>query len=138
MQELMQQIWGIVAPTIITVVGLLTSYLMMRLKILIDTRIKNEKLQMVNDKLFKITDSVVREMEQTAARLLREANADGKLTASESKDIAMQALERTWTYIGKQGREEMMEIYNISQYELRDLIHTNIEATVNRMKNKIL
>ena len=91
MEQLMEYGMQIAATLLITLIGVLGTYLSLQLA-------KNTNLKNINDaqkELIRVAKITVEELQQTVVTAWKAANEDGKLTNKEIVDLRRKLLDRT-------------------------------------------
>ena len=91
MEQLMEYGMQIAATLLITLIGVLGTYLSLQLA-------KNANLKNINDaqkELIRVAKITVEELQQTVVTAWKAANEDGKLTNKEIVDLRRKLLDRT-------------------------------------------
>ncbi len=91
MEQLMDYGMQVAATLLITLIGVLGTYLTLQLS-------KNANLKNINDaqrELMRVAKITVGELQQTLVGELKAANADGKLTAQEIAQLRAKLLDKT-------------------------------------------
>jgi hypothetical protein len=145
---MMEQVTQVLINVIIALIGLAGAYLVMYLKKLqakvelqtVQIADENQK-KLVNDALDRITDlaqKTVAQIEQTTAKDLRQAVADGKVDKSELEALGQQAVTEIYSQLSLDAKAVLStEVNDIQAYilntvesELLKLKTTNTTANV--------
>jgi hypothetical protein len=122
-QELIQ----IIIPLATVVVGAVTTWALAMLSAYIKSKTENETILTSYTQAEKIIKNTVLAINQS----IKEAGADGKITAEEAKRIKVVAVES----IRKQVPAWMKDSLELAVGDLEEWINTQIEASVNEAKN---
>jgi hypothetical protein len=94
----------------------------------------NEYLKGVLVRLDDAVLSVVKDLQQTTVDAIKEANADGKITAEEREQIGAAALASLKAYLGAPGLALLMRVLGLSGGELDAVLKTKLEAAVHDLR----
>ena len=110
------------------------SWLSVKAAQLISAKVKNEYLRGV---LVRIDDAVlvaVREVEQVTVDALKEANADGQLTAEERAKVKQAALDTVKSHLGLKGLAELAKVLGLEGGAIEKLLSSRVEAAVHDLR----
>lgn len=134
-QTPLQQIVDALVPLVVTLVGLLFSWLTATIR----SKVKSEQARGVLLRLSEQARDVVLELEQTWAGQLRTAAKDGKLDATEVAELKHAALANLKGYLGERGRDEALKVLGFQdEAELENLLRAKLEAEVAKLRGKLL
>lgn len=95
--------------------------------------------QVAADKIFQVTDSLVREAESTLVKEAKAATADGKLTKEDGIKIRDEVLKRSVEHLGLNGILDVQNGYKLKKDGAAGMIErvlrTAIEARISEQKN---
>jgi hypothetical protein len=109
-------------PVIAALLGLVA----LKLHALIDTRVKNEKVQGILDRLDDAALTVVQEVEQTVVSKL-DPNKPLPDNGKAAKDAAIASLK---THLGQKGVDEAKKILGVGDSALEQILVSYIESKV--------
>ena len=124
MEQLLPQIINLLIPVGMALLARLTASATRW----INTKVKNEYLNGVLNRLNDAVYVAVRSTEQTLAGEIREAAKDGKLTQEEADEVKEHAVKAVKNYLGKNGMSELRRILDADAIE--QMIDHKIEATL--------
>lgn len=131
----LQQIIDSLVPLVITLVGLLFSWLTATIR----SKVKSEQARGVLLRLSEQARDVVLELEQTLASHLRAAAEDGKLEPHEVAELKRAALANLKAYLGERGLSDAMKVLGFrDETELENLLRAKLEAEVAKLRGKLL
>lgn len=135
------QLWAQVAPTVLTIVSsalvAVLTWGANEVRKLIAAKVHNEQLAGALTRLNDAVFAAVKEVEQTTAAALREANADGKITEEEKKQIKEAAITAAKSYLGPKGIGELVKVMGFNgdaDERIAALVSGKIEAAVHDIK----
>lgn len=126
----MEGLYHALGALLATVLG----YVGVQLNAYLQQKIKNESLRNALSMAAEMALSAVKETAQVYAGALKDAAADGKLTAVEGKearDKAMAALKRN---LGKKGMAELERVLGHDNAGLESFLVGQLEAAVTDLK----
>ena len=94
---------------------------------------KNAYLGGVIGRLGVFVDTTVRALEQTIVQELKDANADGVLSAAEAAKIKADALGQLKSLLGAKGLKELVSVLGIDPSGIDRFLSDHIEAAVQRV-----
>ena len=130
LSELSVEMIKVIVPVIISILGLLLSWVAYELKRFITSRIDSKRVKDSFDMISGIATNVVKELELT----IRKAYGDGKLTDDEKAEI----LEIAKAKVKEHLPTVVSELGSLGVDSLDDLIVTKINSAVYDMKEKKL
>jgi hypothetical protein len=122
--DLALQLLAALAPVALAAITYASAWLARYLR----ARTQGEYWSGVIDRLEEATQDVVAELEQTTVRGIREANADGKLTPTEAREVREQAVAKVLEYVGPKGRATAERI--MDREALEAIVRAKIEHAV--------
>jgi hypothetical protein len=131
---LLSQVVNQLAPLVVTLLGALGSWVLLELK----KRITNARALDVINKVSSLAETVVLDLEQTVIGALREAAADGVISAADAENAKMIALAKVKAYLGPKGKREALAAFGFADdADLDAFINSHIEAAVAKAKAMI-
>ena len=94
----------------------------------IRTKTSNEYLCGVMERLEKLANMIVKDVQQTVADELKKASKDGKLSREEMNQTFDAAFDLLKKYLGPVGLAELIRIFGIEQTD--DFLKSKIEEAV--------
>jgi hypothetical protein len=129
--SLLTQILDAAVPLVVTLVGILFSWLTATIR----SKVKSEQARGMLLRLSEQARDVVLELEQSVVTKLRELSADGKLDASDVKLLNAQALDSLKAQLGKKGRADALKVLGFKdEAELEQVLRVKLEAEVAKAK----
>lgn len=95
---------------------------------------QNEYLKGVLVRLDDAVFTAVKDMQQTVVSAIKEASADGTITADEKKQIKDKALASVKSHLGTKGLVELAKILGLEGGALDGLLSSKIEAAVHDLR----
>jgi hypothetical protein len=129
-EQLALQIAQWLAPLLMALIGLGIA----KLTQLINAKVKNEYLKGVLTRLDDAVLTAVKAAEQVLVLAIREANADGKITAEEAAQIKAKVMEEVKSHLGMKGIGELAGVLGLGGEALDKLLGSKIEAAVLDLK----
>lgn len=127
----LQQIINALVPLVVTLVGLLFSWLTMVIK----SKIQGEWARGVLLRISEQARDVVLELNQDEVALLREQAKDGKLDAGDVDRLKELALLKLKAHLGQNGRAEALKALGFKdEAELERVLRAKLEAEVAKFK----
>ena len=131
---LLAQVVNQLAPIVVSIVGMLGGWVLLELK----KRISNARALDVINKVSSLTETVVLDLEQTVIANLRDAAADGTITATEAEQAKVIALAKVKSYLGPKGKKEALAAFGFQDdSDLDAFINSHIEAAVAKAKTTL-
>lgn len=128
----LSQVINQLAPLVVTLLGLLGSWLVLELK----KRVSNARALDVLNKIASLTETVVLDLEQTVISSIRDAAADGTITRLEAEQAKIIALAKVKAYLGPKGKAEAMAAFGFKDdSDLDAFIGSHVEAAVAKAKS---
>lgn len=118
------------SPLLLAALG----WLSLQVAAFINTHVRNERLRGV---LARVDDAVlvaVREIEQLYVSRLKNASADGELTAEERKDAKDAAVAAARSYLGARGLVELGKVLGIPLDDVERVVSARVEAAVYNLR----
>lgn len=118
------------SPLLLAALG----WLSLQVAAFINTHVRNERLRGV---LARVDDAVlvaVREIEQLYVSRLKNASADGELTADERKDAKEAAVAAARSYLGARGLVELGKVLGIPLDDVDRIVSARVEAAVYNLR----
>jgi hypothetical protein len=118
------------SPLLLAALG----WLSLQVAAFINTHVRNERLRGV---LARVDDAVlvaVREIEQLYVSRLKNASADGELTAEERKDAKDAAVAAARSYLGARGLVELGKVLGIPLDDVDRVVSARVEAAVYNLR----
>lgn len=125
---IIETVVSIVANLVITLIGVLGAWLMMRIS-------KTQKLNTIStaaDELTRAAEQTVLELQQTVVEGLKDASADGKLTKSEISDLGKMLLNGTMQKMS----DSAIEVLRAANVDINALVTGAGEALIAKMKEQ--
>jgi hypothetical protein len=110
------------------------SWLSLQVAAFINTRVRNERLRGVLDRVDDAVLVAVREIEQVFVSRLKNASAGGELTADERKDAKEAAVAAARSYLGARGLVELGKVLGISLDDVDRVVSARVEAAVYNLR----
>lgn len=120
------------SPLLLAALG----WLSLQVAAFINTHVRNERLRGV---LARVDDAVlvaVREIEQLYVSRLKNASADGELTADERKDAKDAAVTAARSYLGARGLVELGKVLGIPLDDVDRVVSARVEAAVYNLRSQ--
>lgn len=125
------QVLDALAPLAVTLVSVLAGWVAVHLK----AKFASETGSNIVDKVTKLASSVVLEIEQTGVAALRDAAADGKITALEAENAKDLALTKLRSHLGEKGKTEILSAFGFKdQAQLDAWLTSMLEAELVKAK----
>ncbi|HEX2873071.1 MAG TPA: hypothetical protein VHP33_17535 [Polyangiaceae bacterium] len=110
------------------------SWLSLQVAAFIKTRVQNDRLRGVLERVDDAVLVAVREIEQVYVSRLKNASADGELTADERKDAKDAAVTAARSYLGVRGLVELGKVLGISIDDVDRVVSARVEAAVYNLR----
>lgn len=123
---LLPQLIEVGAPLAVTILSTLAGLALNALR----RRFNHEAADRALERLERVVALTVHEVEQTLTPAVRDAAADGKITAEEAKGLRLTALTKAKNILGDKGMKEL----KASAGDLEQLMHSVVEAKVREMR----
>lgn len=128
---LLAQIVSQLAPLVVTILGALGSWVLLELR----KRISNARALDAINRVASLAETVVLDVEQSVISSLRDAAADGAISALDAETAKAVALAKVKSYLGPKGKAEVLKAFGFKDDdELNSFISSHIEAAVARAK----
>ena len=118
----------IVGELILAAIGIAAAWLLLKM----GKRAELSNIHKATQEAVGVAEETVLELQQTVVGALKEANADGKLTAEEIRSLNTVLLSRTLAKLS----DPTVQILNAAGVDLSALIQGAAEALIARMKAK--
>ena len=129
---------GVITLFFAVLSGLLT-WASVAVKKWLAARADHAAFQVAADKIFHVTDGLVREAERTLVKEAKAATADGKLTGEEGTKIRDEVLKRCVEHLGLDGIVDVQKGYKLKKEGALEMVQrilrTAIEARIWEHKN---
>lgn len=126
----------IVAVLVPALLGLLAT-LMLKANAYLRTKLGLTSIDFATTKLDSVIPAIVAEADATIVSGLRAANADGKITADEAREVMLAVIERVKAQLGSAGFDEVKKHLGVDAETLLAIIRSRIEATVDARKRDL-
>ena len=134
MNAILAEVINQLGPAVVTLLSVLVSALMAYATQWLRTKVKNDQINAILDRLMMATQVTVNALAQTVVDDLKGAAADGKLTPEEIKGVQAKAIASVMVHLGPQGVKELKAIVGD---DLNTLILNYIESQVAITKGSV-
>lgn len=135
MEALLQAAAPYLVDLVVGLVSLAAVPLFAKLKALISAKVDNAKLEGALLKVNDLVQTLVLDLNQTAAAEFRKAAADGKITKAEAEHLKNVALIRAKALLGREGQEFLKGALGLDTRGLDQFLEAKVEASVAQAKN---
>lgn len=133
----MQVFIDVLLPVIVTAIGGLLTTVLLKLNSYLRAKVGLSSVDFATAKLDSVIPAIVAEADATIVAGLRDANADGKITADEARAVMDAVIAKVKQQLGAAGFDELKQHLGVDADALLAMIRSRIEASVDARKREL-
>lgn len=130
------QLLDLVREVLYTLAYLAIPMLAAKIHAWLSARVKDERWKSTNDRLTRLVEDAVDDVEQTFVRLLKDPGTAGEWTPAQQAEARQRAADIVGANLGERGVAEAAKHLGLEQPGLSTRIATLVEAAIARRKRE--